>query len=144
MMNVNTTAEIDTLYRAMFEKSEMSTEEIVARVALVFPVLVDDWREVRKGRVENYDGICRDALETYGMESQMNLLQEECGELVVAISHHRRGRVTIEKVAEEIADVMIVATQITFGIGPIVVDRFLREKATRLTVKLARHLRGEV
>ncbi len=143
-MNEATVLEVDTLYQAMFEKSDVTTDEIVARVALVFPLLVDDWRGMRQRQTVDFDGLYRDAIEIYGIDAQMNLLQEECGELVVAISHYRRGRVTLEKVAEELADVMIVARQITLGIGPLSVNRWIREKVTRLMVKLAKHTPGDV
>ena len=46
--------------------------------------------------------------EDESVEAAYRMLSEEMGELLVAMSHHRRGRHTEEKVIEEIADVMLL------------------------------------
>jgi NTP pyrophosphatase (non-canonical NTP hydrolase) len=46
------------------------------------------------------------AILRWGTASQEDLLMEECGELITAISQHRRGRIPDHEVLEEIADVM--------------------------------------
>jgi NTP pyrophosphatase (non-canonical NTP hydrolase) len=52
------------------------------------------------------------ALEKWGLEAQLRMLQEECAELIVAISHLTRGRdKALREVAEEMADVRIVLDQ---------------------------------
>lgn len=52
------------------------------------------------------------SLETFGLEDRLLLLQEEAGELGVAISHFRRGRCGAwQEVMEELADVLVVAEQ---------------------------------
>lgn len=53
------------------------------------------------------------SLETFGLEDRLLLLQEEAGELGVAISHFRRGRCGAwQEVMEELADVLVVAEQV--------------------------------
>ncbi len=48
------------------------------------------------------------SLNKFGEESQLRLVQEECGELIVAINHCLRKREgSIGKLAEETADVFI-------------------------------------
>ena len=47
----------------------------------------------------------------WGVDAQVDMLIEECGELIVALQHFKRGRV--ENVSEEIADVNICLRQIT-------------------------------
>ena len=51
--------------------------------------------------------------EFYGKESQLDILQEECAELVQAISKYRRGG-SYQLTLEEIADVEIVIEQIKY------------------------------
>lgn len=47
------------------------------------------------------------AAEKWGILFQLDILQEEAGEVVTAISRFERGRVGKEKVAEEIADFIV-------------------------------------
>jgi NTP pyrophosphatase (non-canonical NTP hydrolase) len=54
---------------------------------------------------------CRRAISKYGFVSQERQCQEECGELIVAISHYLRGRIGVYELAKEVADVMIMAEQ---------------------------------
>jgi len=49
----------------------------------------------------------------YGKESQLDILQEECAELVQAISKYRRGG-SFKLTLEEIADVEIMIEQIKY------------------------------
>ena len=80
--------------------------------------------------------ILQKALDRWGKELQVNLAIEEMGELIVALNHFRRGRVGIEAVCEEIADVAIAMEQLTMICGPDKVDRFYSEKLARLKVRL--------
>lgn len=51
----------------------------------------------------------------YGMESQIDILQEECAELVQAVSKYKRGGDNpISKILEEMADVSIMIEQILY------------------------------
>jgi len=45
------------------------------------------------------------ALKDWGIETQLDQLIEECGELIVAILHYRRNRCAGDAVAEEMGDV---------------------------------------
>lgn len=61
--------------------------------------------------------LCKKAWETFGKYHQMRQLQEECAELIVAINHHTRDRDKhLEETTEEIADVLIVLSQIIWGL----------------------------
>ena len=48
----------------------------------------------------------------YGLDEQLNILQEECSELIQAVSKYRRTRTTA--IVEEMADVYIMLAQITY------------------------------
>lgn len=48
----------------------------------------------------------------YGLDKQLNMLQEECAELIQAVSKYKRTRTTA--IVEEMADVYIMLYQITY------------------------------
>lgn len=52
----------------------------------------------------------------YGMESQIDIMQEECAELVQAVSKYKRknGDNTISHLLEEMADVSIMIEQVLY------------------------------
>lgn len=68
----------------------------------------------------------------WSKSEQWNMVQEECGELIAAINQHRRGRLSQEDLASEVADVLIMAAQARHMVGPEIVDRMIAEKLTRL------------
>lgn len=53
-----------------------------------------------------------DAIKVWGERSQLEILQEEAGEVVTALARFKRDRCGREKVAEEIADVMVSAMSV--------------------------------
>ncbi len=54
------------------------------------------------------------ALEAWGKKSQINMMIEECGELITALQHFKRGRKNaVLEVLEELADVEIVLEQMS-------------------------------
>lgn len=52
------------------------------------------------------------ALKTWGEEAQVNMLDEEVGELITAVARFKRGRATHQDVMTELADVFIMVEQI--------------------------------
>lgn len=51
------------------------------------------------------------AMKQWGIDTQLDMLVEECSELILAIQHMKRGRCGWNEVAEEIADVRIMTSQ---------------------------------
>ena len=47
----------------------------------------------------------------YGFRSQLDMMVEECGEMIVAICHYERQRVSNEELIEEFVDIWIVLKQ---------------------------------
>lgn len=76
------------------------------------------------------------AIDRYGLERQARKTQEECAELIVAISHYLESRVDINKVAAEVADVEIMIAQMRMIIGDEVVDGAKAYKLRRLAERL--------
>ena len=50
--------------------------------------------------------------EHYGLDEQLNMLQEECAELIQAVNKYKRTRTTA--IVEEMADVYVMLAQITY------------------------------
>lgn len=63
------------------------------------------------GKCRSEDDIYKRAIEAWGEEKQINMVVEECGELLSAINKFRRGRITKEAMFEEAADVSIMIKQ---------------------------------
>ena len=57
------------------------------------------------------------ALSKFGASSQVDMCIEECAELITALQHYKRHRVTRANVAEELADVSIMLAQMKIVFG---------------------------
>lgn len=68
--------------------------------------------------MDDIDKLYQEVVSLWGINSQLNIAQEECAELITAISHFRRDNTTTYKMSEEIADVRIMLDQLEsiFGI----------------------------
>ena len=81
------------------------------------------------------------AIKRWGGEAQLRMLQEECGELIVAVAHvMRRGKsLSTSELADEIADVEIMCEQARVLLGDEgsdLVDRAKDKKLRRLQALL--------
>jgi len=70
-------------------------------------------------------GLAAMALATHGEAPQLDQAIEEMAELTVAIQHMRRGRITPDKLAGEVADVELMLEQLA-----LVVRRYTGTDAT--------------
>ena len=78
------------------------------------------------------DALLARALAVWGADAQMALVQEECAELIAMISRRARLRCSDRDVADEVADVLIMATQARSIIGAAEVDAAIVRKLRRL------------
>ena len=80
------------------------------------------------------------ALNTYGIDTQLDILVEECAELIKAVIKFRRWSGTKEDVygnlMEEIADVIIMCEQMMVFFGPADIEEHLKAKIARLKERL--------
>lgn len=81
--------------------------------------------------------LCSEAAVVYGPDAQLDMLQEECAELIAIVNRWRRRRCDREDVAQECADVEIMLMQMRVYLGDEVVDAAKREKLARLDERLA-------
>lgn len=77
-----------------------------------------------------------DALETWGVNEQFGMANEEFGECITAINQFKRGRISKEKLASEIADVFIMANQLAIIAGECDVQEQIEYKMRRLQGRL--------
>lgn len=69
-------------------------------------------------------------LATEGLQFQLDMMVEECGELITAIQHSKRNRP--HNTHEEIADVLIMADLLRMLLDTKTIDRFIEQKLKRL------------
>jgi NTP pyrophosphatase (non-canonical NTP hydrolase) len=78
------------------------------------------------------------------IDAQIRKANEELGELIVAMSHYfGEDRIYKEKLAEEIADVEIVCSQLRHLIGDFVVDEQKHLKMKRLRERIDKCLKSK-
>lgn len=82
--------------------------------------------------------IYEDCIDKWGISPQMMMMQEECAELIVEISHHLRGRKS--NVVEEIADVQIMINQMKEIFGKEIVQLEMDRKLERIRKRLNNEL----
>lgn len=76
--------------------------------------IVEKWA-IENGYIKDVEEPLHKIAEHYGLKAQLNQLQEECAELITAISHYMRGRDNEHKeIDEEMADVKIILKQIEY------------------------------
>ena len=79
----------------------------------------------------------KDCMEYWGFEKQARMAQEECAELIGAISHHLRGRKNATAdLVEEIADVYLMLNQLISYFGEDMIMDIVDYKSDRVKEKL--------
>jgi len=78
----------------------------------------------------------RAAVETWGIDAQADMAEEEAAEFIVASKHYARGKVDVDELVDELADIRIMQEQLAEFIGRERVERRVREKMNRLRERL--------
>lgn len=82
----------------------------------------------KEQRIELY----KEAINTWGEDAQINMLNEECGELITAVAQFKRGRTSHHDVMTELADVFIMVEQIATMMNYEDFEKELERKLIRL------------
>lgn len=82
----------------------------------------------KENRIELY----KEAINKWGEEAQVNMLNEECGELITAVAQFRRGRTSHHDVMTELADVFIMIEQMATMMNYEDFEKELDRKLIRL------------
>jgi hypothetical protein len=91
-------------------------------------------------RTDRADALYAEAVRAWGADAQLDMVVEECAELIVAMQHLLRGRsASTRSVIEELADVTIMAAQARLIVGAEMVDRAIAGKLFRLRERLDEH-----
>ena len=83
--------------------------------------------------------IYEQTLQQWGVENQLWMVCEECGELLNAIGKMRRGRVSREEVITELADVTIMCEQIAQYVGYDDYEKEVERKLNRVIERLKKY-----
>jgi len=78
----------------------------------------------------------RRAVETWGIDAQADMAEEEAAEFIAASKHHRRDKASVEDLIDELADLRIMCEQLSLYIGRDIVEARVREKMKRLRERL--------
>ena len=78
----------------------------------------------------------RDALRLFGRDAQLDQVVEELAECLVAVNHFKRGRIGLDKVADEVADALIMLEQAAIMVGPGLVAERRLWKLDRLRARI--------
>ena len=89
---------------------------------------------------EELNQLYDDCLNFWGEEEQLKVVQEECAELIVAISHYLRNRKgSRDNVIEELADVKLITDQMIRHFGEHEVMNVFDAKSDRTAKKLEKY-----
>jgi NTP pyrophosphatase (non-canonical NTP hydrolase) len=80
--------------------------------------------------------VLQNALDTWGYDAQLGMANEELAELITAINQWKRGRITKEQLASEVADSFIMVTQMAIMVGEELVQDHVLFKVNRLKQRL--------
>ncbi|APG26354.1 MAG: MazG nucleotide pyrophosphohydrolase domain-containing protein [Syntrophotalea acetylenica] len=83
-----------------------------------------------------YADIFDATLQKWGIEAQYDQAIEECAELIAALKHFKRGKVTESEIIDELADVILMTQQLVFMLGEDRVDSAITRKVEKLRLLL--------
>ena len=78
----------------------------------------------------------RAAVETWGIDAQADMAEEEAAEFIAASKHYARGKVDADELVDELADIRIMQEQLAEFIGRERVEQRTQEKMGRLRERL--------
>lgn len=78
---------------------------------------------------DRQETILKAAIESRGFGAQHLQLTEECGELLAALNHYRRGRGSTKEVITELADVSVMVEQMAHKFG---YEKFIKERNRKI------------
>lgn len=78
----------------------------------------------------------QEAVDTWGIDAQVDMAEEEAAEFIVASKHVGRGRSDLDDVIDELADLRIMQEQLTEFVGRDRVEERVEDKMDRLRERL--------
>lgn len=71
-------------------------------------------------------------IERWGTDAQYDQAIEECAELIAALKHYKRGKVSRQTVIDELADATLMLGQLSWMFGNDEVNEAVRRKLAKL------------
>ena len=71
-------------------------------------------------------------IERWGIDAQYDQAIEECAELIAALKHYKRGKISREAVIDELADATLMLGQLRWMFGNDQVDAAIDKKLKKL------------
>lgn len=86
----------------------------------------------------NNENTLRMAIAKYGMDAQLGMVSEECGELIVAVNKYLRSKSpeAKERLVEEVADVEIMLDQMRIIFDESEINFHKQKKVNRLEQRM--------
>ena len=82
--------------------------------------------------------VLKDAIATFGQNDQLDMVKEECAELIVEVCKFKRRRTS--NLTEEVADVFIMIKQLELMVdNPEEIQEVINRKIARLNCRIADH-----
>jgi NTP pyrophosphatase (non-canonical NTP hydrolase) len=78
----------------------------------------------------------------WGVDAQYDQAIEECAELIAALKHFKRGKVTRQEVIEELADATLMLGQLRWMFGEELVESAISDKLEKLKQLLDEDKKG--
>lgn len=85
---------------------------------------------------EEKEKLYQQCIDKWGADDQIMMMLEEMAELANVLCKSYRGRVTVDEITTEIADVTIMAEQLRLIFGKDNVDKEIERKLDRLANRL--------
>ena len=94
--------------------------------------------------MQEFETLCEGIAKHYGEANQLNQLQEELGELIVAVNKYRRSTDNITNLVEEIADVEIMLRQVKclLNLNPEYIEKITANKLLRQKKRIGEEIPG--
>jgi len=89
-------------------------------------------------KIEIDSDVLLSAIRKYGAPFQMQMLTEECGELIACASRMDRGRASTDELLEECVDVIIMCAQMGVMYGETILHREIARKMERLKLRVGK------
>lgn len=92
---------------------------------------------------EEREKLYQQCIDKWGADDQIMMMLEEMAELANVLCKSHRGRVTVDEITTEIADVTIMVEQLRLIFGKDNVDKEIERKLDRLANRLQKQDKGK-
>jgi hypothetical protein len=96
--------------------------------------------QIRQDLLDKLIGLAQKAIDNWGEEAQLNMVEEESLELLLELTRRRRNRHDPEKILEENVDAFVMMVQLASMMGTTRFNAMLEQKLIRLDQRLTDYI----